>query len=71
MKKLFYISSFFFLLTSFTISETYVYVCNSTGSTRYHLKKDCRGLKPCKATIKKVTKVSAEKVGRTLCKWED
>lgn len=71
MKKVLLILTVFFLTSSFVNKETYVFICKSTGSKRYHLTKTCRGLSPCKHTIEKVTKKSAEKIGRTLCKWED
>jgi ribosomal protein L16 Arg81 hydroxylase len=71
MKKTLLILSLFLLVTGFTFKDTYVYICKGKGSRRYHLVKNCRGLKPCKSTINKVTKMNAEKVGLTLCKWED
>jgi len=50
---------------------TTVYICNSTTSSKYHYKKDCRGLNACKASIKAIEMVEAKKYGRTLCGWED
>jgi hypothetical protein len=71
MKKILLILSVLFLVTSFTIKDTYVYICNGKGNKKYHLVKNCRGLKPCTHKIDKITLKSAEKIGRTLCKWED
>ncbi|MHB1106663.1 MAG: hypothetical protein ACYCZ2_09905 [Lutibacter sp.] len=71
MKKILLISSIFILLTSFIFIDTYVYICKGEGSKRYHLIKNCRGLKACTHKIDKITLKSAEKIGKTLCKWED
>lgn len=71
MKKIALILSVFFLVASFTVKDTYVYICKGKSSKKYHLVKNCRGLKPCTHKIDKVTLKSAEKIGRTLCKWED
>lgn len=46
------------------------FFCTSKSSKKYHLKKDCSGIKKCKSKIKKITKKKAENVGRTLCKLE-
>lgn len=61
----------FLSLSSYQTTEKEVYICKSTSSKRYHLKKNCRGLTRCKKEIKKITKSTAERYGRTLCKWED
>ena len=71
MKKILIILSVFLLVASFTFKDTYVYTCKGKGSKRYHLVKNYRGLKPCTSKIDKVTLKSAEKIGRTICKWED
>lgn len=71
MKNIVFISSMVFLLSAFTGEEAEeVYVCTSTSSKKYHLKKSCRGLVRCKATVKKTSLAKAKKYGRTLCKWE-
>ncbi|GEQ84618.1 hypothetical protein ULMS_01260 [Patiriisocius marinistellae] len=57
---------------SFTTTfEKTVYICNSTTSSKYHLKKNCRGLNACKKPTKEVTITSAKESGRSLCGWED
>ena len=74
MKKLIIIALLFFVTASFNTNnpnETYVYICKSNNSTRYHYDKNCRGLKQCDHKIEKVTLKQAQKIGRTLCKWED
>jgi len=48
-----------------------VYICNSTTSSKYHLKKNCRGLNACKKPTKEITLEDARERGRTLCGWED
>lgn len=56
---------------AFQTKETQkVFICKSTLSKKYHLKKTCRGLSRCKVEIKETTRTKAEKYGRTLCKWE-
>lgn len=71
MKKLLLISSV--LLTFSFSSSTYynVYICDSKGAKKYHLKEDCRGLSNCKAEIKKITLTKAKELEKTLCGWED
>lgn len=69
MKKVLLLLSLVVLTSSF--SEEKVYVCNSAGAKRYHLDKDCRGLKNCKSEIKEVTLGEAKKDGKTLCGYED
>jgi len=52
--------------------QTYVYICDSTGATKYHLSSNCRGLNACEHEIIKVTKDDAyDKGKKTLCGWED
>lgn len=48
-----------------------VYICDSKGAKKYHLTKDCRGLSNCKHDIIKKSKADAQKLGLTLCGWED
>ena len=48
-----------------------VYICKGKSSERYHLDKECRGLKNCSTDIYSVSLEEARKLGRTLCGWED
>jgi len=49
-----------------------VFVCDSEGSTKYHLKKNCKGHEKCEHEILKITKEEALKKGKTeLCGYED
>jgi len=50
--------------------ETYVYICKG-GGKKFHLNKDCRGLKKCNRKIEKVTITRAKNIGRSLCKYEN
>lgn len=65
------------LLTSTILSvltftnEPKVFICDSENSVAYHLKKDCRGIKPCKEDILEVTVAEAEKKGLRICGWEE
>ncbi|MDO6676471.1 hypothetical protein Q4517_13045 [Tenacibaculum sp. 1_MG-2023] len=52
------------------IEDKKVYICSSVASTKYHFKKNCRGLSQCKTTIKESTEKKVRKYGRLLCKWE-
>ncbi|SDH16324.1 hypothetical protein [Mucilaginibacter gossypii] len=47
-----------------------VYICDSQGAKRYHLRKNCGGLRNCKHEIITVSLDSAKKTGRTLCHLE-
>ena len=60
-----------FVLTSFSVLETNVYICGSSGAKKYHYKNNCRGLSACKHEIVKTTKKNAESLGLSLCGWED
>jgi len=52
--------------------EKKVFICDSEGSTKYHLKKNCKGLEKCEHDILKLTKADAIKQGKTeLCGYED
>lgn len=57
--------------TASTAEEPTVWVCQSSGATRYHLDRNCHGLRRCGETIEKTTATAAEKIGLTLCKYED
>jgi hypothetical protein len=47
-----------------------VYICDSQGAKRYHLRKSCNGLRNCKHAIILISLDSAKKTGRTLCHLE-
>lgn len=54
------------------VTESTVYICNSTTAKKYHYKKSCRGLNACNHDIKSVSLSDArDKYSRTLCGWED
>ncbi|MFP5471537.1 MAG: hypothetical protein ACLGGV_08055 [Bacteroidia bacterium] len=54
-----------------TSSSDNVYICNSTGSTKYHYNKNCRGIDACKAEVLQVSKSEAINRGKkTLCGFE-
>lgn len=61
----------FMTLTSFVEVADYVYICNSKGAKKYHLKEFCRGLSACKHEVVKVTLKEAKEKGLELCGWED
>lgn len=72
------LSGFTFSLTSAKLPITdiqqttsTVYICNGKYAKKYHYKKDCRGLSNCKASIISMTKIVAQKKGKTLCGHED
>ena len=56
--------------TTFVFNRN-VYICKGKKSERYHLDKNCRGLKNCSTNIYTVSHENARKIGRTLCGWED
>jgi hypothetical protein len=62
----------FFLLFSENnyTDSTKVYICNSPGSKKYHLKENCKGLSTCQHRIVKITLEQAKKRSKTLCAWE-
>ena len=61
----------FMTLTSFIDIADNVYICNSKGAKKYHLKEFCRGLGACKHEVIKVTLKEAKERGLDLCGWED
>lgn len=61
----------FMTLTSFIDIADNVYICNSKGAKKYHLKEFCRGLSACKHEVIKVTLKQAKEKGLDLCGWED
>ncbi len=58
-------------LFAWSEGQNTVYVCMSKGATRYHLNKECHGLKRCKHKIESTTVKKAVGKGLTLCKFED
>jgi hypothetical protein len=58
-------------LTSFNKVDDKVFICGSTGASKYHYSESCRGLNACKHQIVKVTLNEAKNLGLTLCGWED
>ncbi len=73
MKTLITISiTLFFGATSLvSTTDKDVYICKGTSSKRYHLKKNCRGLKRCSTNIYSVSLEDAKEMNRTLCGYED
>ncbi|WP_291131011.1 hypothetical protein [Flavobacterium sp. UBA7682] len=61
----------FMTLASFIDIADNVYICNSKGAKKYHLKEFCRGLSACKHEVIKVTLKQAKEKGLDLCGWED
>lgn len=50
-------------------ANTQVYICESQGASTYHLNRQCRQLKNCRAAIRPVTYQAATQVaGRKACK---
>ncbi len=70
MKKAFLLL-IFMTFTSFVDVADDVYICNSKGAKKYHLKEFCRGLSACKHEVVKVTLKEAKEKGLELCGWED
>lgn len=68
--KLFLIILSFLTKTTCTEPIT-VYICNSSGAKKYHLKENCKGLSTCQHKILKMTLEKAKADGKTLCGWED
>lgn len=66
-KSLFIGGLTFLLLTSFSFNASDVYICKGPKSTKYHYKKDCRGLSNCSTDIYSVSLSEAKNASRTLC----
>lgn len=47
-----------------------VYICDSRGGKKYHLRNDCRGLSHCTHHIIAITVEDAKKRGMDLCGFE-
>ena len=71
IKNLIFVGGMFLALTSFSLNVSDVYICKGPNSTKYHYKKDCRGLNSCSTDIYSVSMSNAKDSGRTLCGWED
>jgi len=80
MSKLLFIVFLSALVFSFTKDNqadikppsSFVYICDSKNTTKYHLSKTCRGLSACKHSIIQVTyKIAVKKGKNNLCGWED
>jgi len=61
----------FITLTSFTTTQSTVYLCGPKGASKYHYTENCRGLNACKHEVVKKTLKEAKELGLTLCGWED
>lgn len=59
------------LFFNFSTDSTEVYICVSKTATKYHLSESCKGLSRYTHVVKKVTLKEANKIGYTLCGWED
>lgn len=59
----------FFLLVCglYSYGQT-VYVCSASSTSKYHINKDCRGLKSCGSPVKSTTIAAMRKQGRGACK---
>jgi len=51
-------------------APTTVYICDSPHAIRYHLTKDCKGLRNCSHRIVMISVDEAKKKNLTLCKLE-
>lgn len=51
--------------------EKVYYICNGRYSKRYHLDKNCIGLRNCSTKVSEVSIDEANRRGRTLCGFED
>jgi hypothetical protein len=55
---------------SYCTDPTDVYICDSPGAAKYHLRQDCKGLRNCRHRVIKITLEEAKRKGRTLCALE-
>jgi len=53
-----------------SVQDKQVYICTGSSALRYHLDKSCPGLAKCKHQITATKLATAQKRGRTLCRWE-
>ena len=56
------------LTTSMSCNTGDVYICTGPRSKVYHKTDNCKGLRRCSGTVKKVDLSYAEKIGRRKCK---
>ncbi len=61
---------FLFLIIATCKETTTVYLCDSDGGKKYHLRTSCRGLSNCQHKLISVTLEKAKKQGKALCGWE-
>lgn len=54
-----------------TSDVTDVYMCVNGKTEVYHIDRNCRGMKQCKHTIKKLTLKAAKEKKLRLCGFED
>ncbi|MXV14284.1 hypothetical protein [Hufsiella ginkgonis] len=71
MKTLLLLMIVFIHTNCAVVDTTAVYVCESRNATRYHYKRNCRGLGNCTYKVAKITLSNAKKSGKKLCRWED
>jgi len=55
---------------SYCTDSTVVYICDSPGAKKYHLRENCKGLHNCQHRVIKMTLEQAKRKGRTLCALE-
>jgi hypothetical protein len=70
MKKLITLALIILVFSSFTMSQSMVYVCIGTSSKVYHKTDHCKGLSNCSTQIYNITEDEAKKMGRRQCKIE-
>lgn len=46
-----------------------VYICTGNSSECYHIRRNCRGLNACKASIREVSYEKAKSMRRCPCGW--
>lgn len=59
----------FIILSATCFAGNEVYVCTGKYAKAYHKTEDCKGIKSCKAAVKKVTLEKAKNMKRTACKY--
>lgn len=63
----FIFSIFLFTCGLYSYGQT-VYVCSGSSKSKYHIDKNCRGLKSCGSPVKSTTVAAMTKQGRGACK---
>lgn len=61
------LSLFLFVCGLYSYGQT-VYVCSGSSTSKYHIDKNCRGLKSCGSPVKSTTIAAMTKQGRSACK---